>query len=157
MYQKGESLALQILGTAAVIGLIVALWFWDASHFIGKGGSVLNTTYKSYLPNVCTILVDRAGEPKKSAQYYAWGASTRIDLEIIDLDNKKTVTHSLISPGGITYLWQDGIPSGDIERGKRDYTMIQNVAPNNSWFCFPWLFYDHSKFSLPKGVTFNDK
>lgn len=143
-----------VLTTAAVVGFLLSVWFWDASHL--SAGPNINVAYSSYLPDKCTILVDRAGEPRKSAQVYFWGGNVRMDLKIVDLNNTVTQAHAIITPGGSTYRWRDDVKDGDILREKQDYTLIENIAPSNSWFCYPWIGLNFSKFTPPKDVNFND-
>jgi len=155
MFSQGDSLAAPILGTCALIGLVFGFWFWDASHY--TQGANINPSYRSYLPDYCSILVDLAGEPKKAEQVYFWQGTIRIDLKITDLDKNVTQAHEIITPGDTSYIWRDDRAVGDQLIGVRDYTMLSDVSAANAWFCFPWISFDYSKFNTPKEVTFVPK
>ena len=139
----------KILVTLALLGGLIAYWFYDASLY--AEGNNLDLTHRSFMPASCSIMADRTSETRESAQAHFWQGNVRIDYQLIG--EKRISAHEIVKPQGADYAWRDDSGYGELSDVKT-YRILSGIALENDWFCFPWLFVDFSKFDLPGNVTF---
>jgi hypothetical protein len=144
--------ALQLLTTCALIGLLTAYWFWDASQF--PKGNNLDLSQTSFLPIYCDINSDRASDTRQSAAVYFWNGKIRIDLKVVSLDKQPISAHEFVTAAKTGYLWRDDRGYGTLSNSVSDYPLLSGIAPSSEWFCFPYVFFDPSKFQIPGNITF---
>ena len=153
MLSKGDSSVGQIFVTFVFIGILVAYWFYTASLF--GHGAIINLSQSSFLPVYCSIASDRASDTKQSAQVYFWLGTVRVDLQVQTLGKPTIYAHQIINQDSTSYLWRDDKPIGNKLKNVTDSQLISGLAGStNSWFCFPWILFDYSKFNPPSGESF---
>lgn len=150
MNDAGGFSAAKFLTVCAIIGAIVAYWFYEASHF--ASGNMLHLDYRSFMPVSCTIGSDRAADTRQSAEVFFWQGNVRIDL--VSRGEQKLIAHEIIKSSGTTYVWREDSNYGEVSTVTKRSPIFSGVAKENSWFCLPWPIPDFNKFNVPGTVTF---
>lgn len=134
----------------------MAYWFYDASSF--AAGHLLNIDQSSFLPVYCSINSDRASDTRQTAQVYFWQNHVEIEVQSFAnpiMTSAQTIhAHEIVTPAHVGYVWREDRPVGDLVKDVTDYPILEGIAKVNSWFCFPWILFDPTKFTPPSTVTF---
>jgi hypothetical protein len=139
-----------------LFGGLLAYWFYDASSF--AHGQTINIGQPTFLPVYCSINSDKASDVRQTAQVYLWQSNAEIEVQSFvnpTISNGQTIhAHEIVTPSHTAYLWREDRPAGEIQTDVTNYPILEGIAKTNSWFCFPWILFDYTKFMPPKSVSF---